>query len=78
MDRSPGSSPTHQPRGWGGNALRWWRRQIVTGLLALVCLGVLFGVTGWSEQIPRLNWMAPYRSADGAPVVALTTASKRK
>ena len=66
MDRHPGSRPTHQPRGWGGNALRWWRRQIVTGLLALVCLGVLFGATGWSEHIPQLKWMAPYRSADGA------------
>ena len=35
-------------------------------LLPLVCLSVLFGSTGWSEHLPQLNWMAPYRAADGA------------
>jgi hypothetical protein len=66
MDSRSGYCPT--PRPWGGsrNARRWWNRRIGLGLLALVCLIILFGSTGWSEHLPQLQWMAPYRAADGA------------
>jgi hypothetical protein len=66
VDSHPGYGPNPQPRAWSRTAQRWWPRRIGLGLLVLVCLSVLFGTSAWSDHIPQLKWMAPYRAADGA------------
>jgi hypothetical protein len=56
----------------GGVRLRWCRQWRALGLLALFCLTVLLAAHGWSEHVPQLEWMAPYRAADGGSCCGIT------
>jgi hypothetical protein len=40
--------------------------------MALFCLTVLLAARGWSEHVPQLEWMAPYRAADGGSCCGIT------
>jgi hypothetical protein len=40
--------------------------------LTVVCLVALPGAVAWSEHVPQLKWMAPYRAADGGSCCGIT------
>jgi hypothetical protein len=56
-------------RGW----LRLWS---VARLMVLLCLTAMWEAVAWSAHVPHLQWMAPYRAADGSACCDITDCFK--
>ena len=48
------------------------KRQVVAILLAILGLLTVLAALAWSAHVPHLQWMAPYRSADGSACCDIT------
>jgi hypothetical protein len=48
----------------------------VARLMVLLCLTAMWWAVGWSAHVPYLQWMAPYRAADGSACCDITDCFK--
>ena len=44
----------------------WPRPWSIARFMVLLCLTAMWWAVGWSAHVPHLQWMSPYRAADGS------------
>lgn len=76
MSRSIADLPAYHCSIWKKTIRRRWRQRLIPGLVMVTWLLWLVPSLGWSEHVPQLKWMAPYRAADGASCCGITDCFK--